>query len=140
MTDGNLAKIFSKNLPHVFFQRIETWGTGQGVPDTYYCANGHAGWIEFKATKANKIEISPHQIAWHERHFRHHGQSFIAIRKKVEAGPRRGEACDELWLFYGFKARSLASNGLEREKPTARWWFHGPSKWDWDAIARILQS
>ena len=40
-----------------------------GTPDLLVCnANGHFFTIELKVTKSNKVNLSPHQIAFHTRH------------------------------------------------------------------------
>jgi len=40
-----------------------------GTPDLLVCnANGHFFTIELKVTKSNKVNLSPHQIAFHVRH------------------------------------------------------------------------
>ena len=40
-----------------------------GTPDLLVCnANGHFFTIELKVTKSNKVNLSPHQIAFHIKH------------------------------------------------------------------------
>ena len=40
-----------------------------GTPDLLVCnANGHFFTIELKVTKSNKVNLSPHQIAFHVKH------------------------------------------------------------------------
>ena len=40
-----------------------------GTPDLLVCnANGHFFTIELKVTKGNKVNLSPHQIAFHVKH------------------------------------------------------------------------
>jgi hypothetical protein len=142
MTDGNLRTLFHKHLPEAHWQSIETWGTGQGVPDTEYCfPNGLCGWIEFKLTSGWTVNFKDraHQIAWLERRARAGGRCFVAVRRKVPAGPRRGLATDELWLFPGIAARDLAQNGL-KTLPALGVWPDGPARWPWDKVKLALIS
>lgn len=133
MSDGNLRNIFTQHLT-AHFQPIETWSTGQGVPDTNYCfAGGHEGWIENKLTAANAVDISSYQVAWLERRARVGGRVFVAVRRVAAAGPRRGVASDELWLFPGRTARLLMLGGLKATAPLGNW-AGGPAAWDWEAI------
>jgi len=59
--------------------------------------------IEFKVAKANKVRLSPHQIAWH---MRHPYNSFICIEA---LGP------GTVKLYEGSMVRELAACGLELE-------------------------
>lgn len=147
MIDGGLRKLFQKHLPLVHWVPIETWSTGQGVPDTNFCHVGVEGWIEFKATPAWSLSFQPGQIAWHERRFRAGGRSFIAVRRHNNGGPRRGAPVDELWLYRGISARILASEGLRRQKfgempsvtpPPLICSSGGPTRWPWPMILAEL--
>ena len=59
--------------------------------------------VEFKTTKANKIKMSPHQVAWH---MRHPYNSFILAESL-------GSGC--LKLYEGAVVRELVACGLELE-------------------------
>lgn len=140
MTDGNLRKLFQRNLPEAHWQAVESFSTGQGMPDANYCFPGGAeGWIENKATSGWTVDISPHQVAWHERRARMGGRTFIAVRRQALAGPRRGAATDELWLFQGSQTRELAQNGLKGPNPLGIF-KGGPSNWDWLFIKFTLSA
>lgn len=134
--DGGLASIFKNKLPHIHFQSVETWSTGQGVPDVNYCFEGSEGWIELKKTEAIKVNISPEQIAWAERRIRAGGNVFLAVRRICKAGPRR-KSRDELWLFNGSDIRAVYLKGLTIE-PIGLWEY-GPSAWGWKELADILK-
>ena len=57
-----------KNTPQIKWNRIENFA-GIGMPDCLgYNTSGHFFTVELKCTKANKINFSPHQIAWHDAH------------------------------------------------------------------------
>lgn len=139
MADGNLRSIFKSNLPEAHWVPVETWSTGQGVPDAEFCfPGGVAGWIENKKTGGWAVGLEPHQVAWHERRARVGGRTFIAVRRTVPAGPRRGAAEDQLWLFPGSLARRLMEAGLLGPDKPAGCWNGGPARWGWAEIAEIL--
>lgn len=139
-TDGGLRKIFQQHLPEFHWQSVETWSTGQGVPDVNYCYDAKEGWIEFKQTENFSVDISPHQVAWIERRTRAGGRVFIAVRRKHEGGPRKGEATDELWLFFGAVARVLLRNSLTSIPLISRVLMTpgGPNRWNWPGIGQKL--
>lgn len=141
--DGNLRQLFRANLPQFHFVSIETGGTGRGIPDCEYCFKGKTGWIEFKLTSGWMAGMRPEQVGWIERRIRAGGRVFIAVRRKTEAGPRKGVAGDALWLFKGEAVRALATEPLNRVVPAGHsWlcgtWIGGSSYWNWPEIARIL--
>lgn len=139
MSDGNLRAIFQKHLPSAHWQPVESWSTGQGVPDVNFCfPGGIEGWIENKATDGWAVDISPHQIAWLERRARAGGRVFVAVRRVAQAGPRRGPACDELWLAPGAEVRSLKATGLAEGGAFLGFWEGGPAKWHWPTILKLL--
>jgi hypothetical protein len=137
VSDGNLRTIFQKHLPEVHWQPIETWSTGQGVPDANGCLAGQEFWIENKLTDGWKVNFEPGQVAWAERRIRAGGRVLLAVRRKTNAGPRRGDACDELWLFNGSQSRAVSVDGLKGAKPLVIE-GNGPAKWDWDTIRKVL--
>src|SRR5580765_135563 len=101
MTDGNLRSIFQTYIPQFHWQAVETWSTGQGVPDCNFCGKGIEGWIENKRTAAWKVDMLPEQVGWIERRLRAGGRVFIAVRRKHFGGIKKGKPEDELWLFNG---------------------------------------
>lgn len=140
MSDGNLGQIFQKRLPKAHWQRIETL-VGRGTPDLNGCLDGKEFWIENKSTSGWVVKFEDGQVAWHERRCRAGGRTFIAVRRQANAGPRRGDACDELWLFHGQQAREVASDGLRGVRPMTMalgWWAGGPARWGWDQVRQIL--
>lgn len=140
MTDGNLRKLFQKHLPEAHWQAVESFSTGQGMPDANYCFPGGAeGWIENKQTSGWTVDMRPEQIAWLERRSRLGGRTFIAVRRQVPTGPRRGAAVDGLWLYLGSQARELASRGLKNPKDEPLFkWSGGPANWNWPDIKAWL--
>ena len=75
-----------------------------GTPDLLvYNANGHFFTIELKVTKSNKVNLSPHQIAFHVKHPHN---TFILVEA---LGP------GTVKLFRGSQILELAACGLELE-------------------------
>ena len=136
MSDGGLRKIFSDHLKAGHWQTLETWSTGKGVPDSNVCFwPGIEVWIEFKATSTFRLDISPEQVSWAERRMRAGGRVFLAARRQTTAGPKKGPAVDELWLFTGVATRWLIAHPMTRD--TAGFlgaWAGGPKGWDWGAV------
>jgi len=135
--DGRLNELFKARLPHFHFQRVETAGTGLGIPDLNYCARGTEGWLELKAMYEGwRVPLRPEQCAWHGQRIRAGGIVYTAVRRKVEAGPRR-QACDDLYLFCGCKSQTLIISSLIDVTHNGCW-HGGPAKWDWTAVGLIL--
>lgn len=135
--DGGLFKLFQRNMPEIDMQRVETGGTGRGIPDINYCGAGREGWVEFKQTAGNSAGLRPEQIGWIERRVRHGGRVFVAVRRTKEAGPRRGPATDALFLFPGSAVRALHDLGVMSVTPILA--ANGPPQtWPWLAIQQIL--
>src|SRR5690606_34757740 len=69
--DDGLRKILAKYLPKPIWHwtPIETGGTANGVPDTYWVSPGQErhGWLECKATTGWAVHVEPHQISWMDR-------------------------------------------------------------------------
>ena len=75
-----------------------------GTPDLLVCnANGHFFTIELKVTKSNKVNLSPHQIAFHVKHPHN---TFIMVEA---LGP------GTVKLFRGSRIMELVTSGLELE-------------------------
>lgn len=133
--DGNLRPIFRDKLRDGFhWQSIETGGTGRGIPDSNFCCDGVEGWVEFKSTEAWSVDLSPEQCGWHLSRQRHGGRTFVAVRRRHEGGPRKGEGVDELWLYSGKWVRELLTNGLKCTVRPVGVWSGGPARWRWEEI------
>jgi len=137
-TDGGLRNIFKKHIPEAHWQPVETWSTGQGVPDTNYCFGGAEGWIELKQTSSWRVAVSPEQVAWAERRIRAGGRVLCGVRREALAGPRRGDAQDKLYLYDGGKMRTLLTGSLLDCRRLYESGPGGPANWDWEAIRRLL--
>jgi hypothetical protein len=122
-------------------QAIESWSTGQGVPDMNLCLEGSEVWIENKQTSAWALAhpLTPEQVGWIERRARAGGRVFIAVRRQCAAGIRRGPAVDELYIFRPDCARALAAtNSIKDIPPSLGPFGGGPSRWDWVAIKTLF--
>jgi hypothetical protein len=127
--DGGLARLLAVGLPRFHWQRIETGGTGLGIPDLNYCCDGSEGWIECKRSDGWVVDFSPQQIAWIERRLRAGGRVFVFVRR----------AGDELFVLPGSAARPLLTRS-ESLRTVARIAFFpgGPRAWNYAEIGRIL--
>lgn len=146
--DGGLSDEFRDRLPGLHFQRIETGGTGRGIPDTNWAASGgKTGWLEFKQTDGWAVTLMPEQIGWSLRRTRLGSSVWIAVRRRTKDGVRRGAACDELYMIPGEWAALAKDGGIRGLLPLLRpsgvgvgpWsWSGGPSRWDWAAVRSLL--
>ena len=80
--EASLWALLKEHLPkEAHFQRIETGGTGKGVPDVNYCHKGKEIWIELKSIEGLKSTLTPFQIAWIYNRYQSGGNAFILMRK-----------------------------------------------------------
>ena len=101
--EAKLYKKFKKATPTISYSRIENLAV-PGMPDALgYTKYNQFFTIEFKVAKANKVRLSPHQIAWH---MRHPYNSFILAQSL-------GSGC--LKLYEGAVVRELVTSGLTLE-------------------------
>jgi hypothetical protein len=138
--DGRLNQLFQKHLRDVHWCRVETGSTGRGVPDLNGCYQGTEFWLELKQTHGWAVSMRPEQVAWCLQRLRAGGRVAIAVRRTLQAGPRRGPAVDELWLACGHAGPHLALGGL-RGTPLPMLlgcWPGGPAKWPWRAALGLL--
>ena len=130
--DGDLRKLFRKNLPQVHWVSVESGFTDLGIPDMNGCVGGREFWVEAKLARGNVVRIRPGQIAWLSRRHRVGGRVFVAVRQQK---PRHG--VDRLWLFRGEHAAVLSDQGMDATS-YAGMWDGGPHKWPWEAILTEL--
>jgi hypothetical protein len=80
--EASLWALLKEHLPKgAHFQRIETGGTGKGVPDLNYCYQTKEVWIELKSIEGLKSTLTPFQIAWLYNRYRAGGNAFVLMRK-----------------------------------------------------------
>lgn len=140
--DGGLRPLLGERLRALGFHvtAIETGGTGRGIPDSHWCRDGRSGWIELKGERrAGRVDLAPEQVGWIDSYRRHGGRADVLVRLRHEGGPRKGVACDELWLMRG-DPRAIRDQGLT--DPSAAWvlgrWEGGPASWSWETVAKLL--
>lgn len=137
--DGGLKGVFRSKLTDIHWQAIESPITGAGTPDMNGCAEDTGEfWVENKRCDANAVPIDSFQVGWHERRIRMGGRTFLAVRLLATAGPRKGGARDELYLYRGEDIRLVFLNGLRGALPMYSG-VGGPSKWDWKKVRQILR-
>lgn len=137
--DDGLRSQFRTNLRRGFhWNSIETGGTGKGIPDSEFCCESIARWIEFKWTDGWAVTLLPEQVAWHVSRAERGGTSFVAVRRHHDGGVRKGPPQDELWLYHGKWAVELKAGGLRAGVPCLGVWEGGPARWDWPAVRRVL--
>ena len=103
-----------KNIPQISWIRIEN-SVLLGVADLLaYNVNGTIFTVELKVARGNKINFSPHQIAFH---FKHPKNTFICVKGQGSRSVKlfEGSKIREL-LKVGFKSRPLAQGYEEIKK------------------------
>ena len=101
--EAKFYRKFKKATPKILWHRIENLAI-PGMPDALgYTENFFYFTVEFKTTKANKVRLSPHQIAYHVAHPHN---SFICIQA---LGP------GTVKLYEGSVVRELVTSGLTLE-------------------------
>lgn len=137
-SDGGLWPLVKAGLPQWDWQRIETGGTGRGIPDLNGCLMGNEIWVELKAADGWKPHIRPEQIGWAERRARAGGRVFLAVRRICDAGVRR-ERADELWIYGADGFRAVSERGLKSLTPRLLC-TGGSRNWDWAAVNELFLS
>lgn len=136
--DGGLWELFRQHMPaEAHLQRVETGGVGLGVPDFNYCLGGVEGWVELKVSQTRSVGLRPEQVAWISRRVRAGGRCLVAVRRRHDGGPRRGEPVDEIWLHAGSDVVRVHRDGLSEESALyiGR---GGPRHWDWGRVVEIM--
>ena len=89
--------------PQIRWTRIENTSVS-GTPDLLgYNSSGHYFTVELKVTRSNKVQLSPHQIAYHITHPKN---SFILVKSLDQRS---------VILYPGSAVRELDAWGLELE-------------------------
>ncbi len=140
-TDGGLRQEFAKHIHNMMLVPIESWGTGQGVPDMHYCLEGDSGWVENKQTSAWALAhaLSPEQVGWMSKYQRHGGRVLLAVRRQHAGGVRKGPPIDELWIFDHMALREIATTNSIQGLVPRLMSTGGPARWDWGAIRALMK-
>ena len=134
--ESTFVKLVKKHLPlEVDWQRIETGGTGTGIPDVNICYNGQEHWIEFKIVKGRSVDLSPMQIAWHSRRTKAGGRTWIIARHTFD-GPRIGKG-DRIYLWPGRCAKEVMQKGISYSE-TALGHYQWESPFPWPKIMEAI--
>ena len=114
---GPEAKFYreiKKNFKELSLIRIEN-SSLLGTPDLLVCnTSGHFRTIEIKVTKGNKIQFSPHQIAFHVKH---PDNTFIMVKA---LGPLPKKTFS-VFLFRGSRISELIACGLKLDACYSDW-------------------
>ena len=95
-----------KNLTAFSWIRLES-RVNHGIPDVLGTTEeGIYFTVELKVSKSNKVNMSPHQIAYHEE--RKRAPAFILVKSLLKGSARKYE----LYLYAPEQARELAVLGL----------------------------
>ena len=114
---GPEAKFYreiKKNFKELSLIRIEN-SSLLGTPDLLVCnTSGNFRTIEIKVTKGNKIQFSPHQIAFHVKH---PDNTFIMVKA---LGPLPKKTFS-VFLFRGSRISELVACGLKLDACYSDW-------------------
>jgi len=73
------------------------------VPDVHIVADGIPFWLELKVAKSNKVNISPHQVAWNMAYWARGGANFFLVK---------APSIKQIILFDADQGPRLVSHGL----------------------------
>lgn len=100
-----------KNLTKAKITRIESWAS-LGFPDCVVGIGDRFVLVELKVAKASgKVELSPHQVAFHVNHSAY--PCFVLV--SLGSGPSA-----ELFLFHAGVVKDLALSTINDVKPTLK--------------------
>lgn len=104
-----------ENLPNCLITRIES-RVGLGIPDCFIALKqtGEIVPVELKVvTHGRKINLSPHQIAFHARHAEIGVRTFVLVLYAPKAKGRSGER--QLLLYAGRQVLELVKSGVDTD-------------------------
>jgi hypothetical protein len=111
---------------NLILTRIENWAS-QGIPDLLICDEvGKFHFVELKFCKANAVNLSPHQIAWHVRH--KHSSCWTLIKKQ-----NKPDSAPFLFLYHADQAMDLKADGLKTEPRLAH-----ENKFLWEEVFSLI--
>jgi len=94
-----------------------------GVPDVLFCSeSGVFSFVELKIVRGTKVELSPHQVAFHSRHA--HAPCWIATRSRDL----------DIRVYHGSNAVALRLDGPSAVEAVAV--FEEP--YDWSAFFALI--
>lgn len=125
MKENNLWQSLKRNLSKPLWQRIETGGTGRGIPDVFGAYDGACCWVELKVAKGNKVLLRPEQVAWLIKF----GQTGLPTFILVGTDKRK------MYLFSGLEAIIVKDEGLKAEPLLLL-----TAPYDWEKLQEVLFS
>ena len=108
--ERDLYKKLKREIKTISWIRLENWAL-LGTPDVLgYSPLGNFFTLELKRTKSRKVQISPHQIAFHTKHKKN---TYVLVACDPKLGAYR--------LYPGSSILELATSGLQLEPLCAGW-------------------
>ena len=99
-----------KSIPNISWIRLEN-RVLFGTPDLLaYSRNEHFFTLELKRTKSSKVQLSPHQVAFHVRHPKN---TYVLVACAPKLGSFR--------LYPGSRILELVACGLDLEPVASGW-------------------
>jgi hypothetical protein len=141
MSKGPEAALYARlkeNLPNAYITRLES-RVGLGIPDCLIALGPLPGafvMVELKVVKrGKKVNLSPHQIAFHHKHSTLKCPTFILVQYHP-AGTTASRSAEVL-LYSGAQVESLAMVGVDTP-PIDRW---NLAAMEWNMLRfRILEA
>jgi len=108
--ERDLYKKLKRKIKTISWIRLENWAL-LGTPDLLgYSPLGNFFTLELKVAKSNKVQLSPHQVAFHVKH---KNNSFVLVACDPKLGSYR--------LYPGHRILELEACGLKLEPLCAGW-------------------
>jgi hypothetical protein len=141
MSKGPEAALYARlkeNLPNAYITRLES-RVGLGIPDCLVALGPLPGafvMVELKVVKrGKKVNLSPHQIAFHHKHSTLKCPTFILVQYHPMGTTASRSA--EILLYSGAQVESLAMIGVDT-RPIDRW---NLAAMEWNMLRfRILEA
>ena len=113
--ESNFWQEVKKKTQQFQWVRLESWA-GQGVPDLLGTTKeGKFFTVELKVTKSNRVNISPHQIAFHKS--RKKSPSFFLVKSLVHGQSKKSQ----IYLVPSSLVDLLINDGLVAFSPLVGW-------------------
>ena len=118
-SERDLWRKVKNEIKSISWIRIENWAL-LGTPDLMgYAHSGNFFTLELKFTKSRKVQISPHQVAFHTKHKKN---TYVLVACAPKLGSFR--------LYPGSRILELVACGLDLT----------PVASGWDACRLLLES
>ena len=109
-SERDLYKKIKRQIKSISWIRIENWAL-LGTPDLLgYSPLGNFFTLELKATKSNKVQLSPHQVSFHMKHEKN---TYVLVACALNLGSYR--------LYPGHRILELVDSGLKLEPLCEGW-------------------